>query len=76
MDREILGKMKRGVFYPGHHLGRREDLGRLVADGYLQRMDASFLCGPDSEPTYCLSEKGCRFMRGQGRRSSPRDAEP
>lgn len=76
MDPEILGKMKRGVFYPGHHLGRREDLVRLVDDGYLQRMDASFLCGPDSEPTYCLSDKGWRFRQEQGRRASPRDAEP
>jgi hypothetical protein len=52
----ILTKMKRGVYYPGHHLGAREELDRLVAQGILERMDASFLCGPDSEPTYCLAE--------------------
>lgn len=52
----VLEKMKRGVYYPGHHLGTREALDRLVAQGVLERMDASFLCGPDSEPTYCLSE--------------------
>lgn len=75
MDREILDKMKRGVFYPGHLLGRREDLARLVEDDYLERMDASFLCGPDSEPTYCLSAKGCRFKLEKGRRAAPRDAE-
>ena len=52
----ILEKMKRGVYYPGHHLGDRQELDRLVAEGALERMDASFLCGPDSEPTYCLAE--------------------
>jgi hypothetical protein len=51
----ILEKMKPGVYYPGAHLGPREELDRLVADGVLERMDASFLCGPDSEPTYCLA---------------------
>jgi hypothetical protein len=49
--------MKRGVYYPGHHLGTREELERLVAQGHLERMDASFICGPDSEPAYCLAEK-------------------
>jgi hypothetical protein len=53
---KILEKMKRGVYYPGHHLGARDELERLVAQGVLERMDASFLCGPDSEPTYCLTE--------------------
>jgi hypothetical protein len=57
MPDNILEKMKRGVYYPGHHLGTREELERLVAQGYLKRMDASFICGPDSEPAYCLSEK-------------------
>jgi hypothetical protein len=52
----VLAKMKRGVYYPGHHLGTREELDRLVAQGVLERMDASFLCGPDSQPTYCLAE--------------------
>jgi hypothetical protein len=56
MSDSILEKMKRGVYYPGHHIGTREELDRLVAEGVLERMDASFLCGPDSEPTYCLSE--------------------
>lgn len=51
-----LTQMKRGVYYPGHHLGSREALDRLVTQGVLERMDASFLCGPDSEPTYCLAE--------------------
>jgi hypothetical protein len=51
----MLEKMKRGVYYPGHHLGPREELDRLVAEGVLERMDASFLCGPDSEPAYCLA---------------------
>lgn len=61
----ILAKMKRGVYYPGPHLGTREELDRLVAQGLLERMDASFLCGPDSEPTYCLA----RPRRAQTRRS-------
>jgi hypothetical protein len=51
----ILAKMKRGVYYPRPHLGTRQELDRLVARGFLERMDASFLCGPDSEPTYCLA---------------------
>jgi hypothetical protein len=58
MPDRILDKMRRGVYYPGHHLGPREALDRLVAQGLLERMDASFLCGPDSEPAYCLSGKG------------------
>lgn len=52
----IPERMKRGVYYPGHHLGAREDLDRLVALGILERLDGSFLCGPDSEPSYCLAE--------------------
>jgi len=55
LSRPILEKMKRGVYYPGHHLGTREELEQLVMEGVLERMDASFLCGPDSEPTYCLA---------------------
>ncbi len=58
MSAKILGKMKRGVFYPGHHLGPYEELDRMVTQGLLERMDASFLCGPGSEPAYCLSDKG------------------
>lgn len=50
--------MKRGVYYPGDHLGKKDKLRAMVADGYLERMDGSFLCGPDSEPTYCLTDKG------------------
>jgi hypothetical protein len=63
----ILEKMKRGVYYPGHHLGAREDLDRLVAEGLLERLDGSFLCGPDSEPAYCLAEP---------KRSKPRPTTP
>lgn len=65
---EILAKMKRGVYYPGHHLGRREELQQLVAAGLIERMDASFLCGPDSEPTYCLTEAGLRRQKPPRRR--------
>lgn len=60
MTERILEKMKRGVYYPGNHLGKKEKLNAMVADGYLERMDGSFLCGPDSEPTYCLTDKGAR----------------
>lgn len=63
MPEKILELMKRGVFYPGHHLGKREDLEQLVSSGYLERMDASFLCGPDSEPAYCLTSEGCLLKR-------------
>jgi len=45
MPDNILEKMKRGVYYPGHHLGTREELERLVAQGYLKRMDASSFAG-------------------------------
>jgi hypothetical protein len=58
MTDKILEKMKRGIYYPGNHLGKKEKLRDMVADGYLERMDGSFLCGPDSEPTYCLTDKG------------------
>jgi hypothetical protein len=58
MTDKILEKMERGVYYPGNHLGKRQELNELVARGYLNRMDGSFLCGPDSEPNYCLTEKG------------------
>ena len=71
MSDKILGQMKRGVYYPGHHLGPREKLDQLVAQGYLERMDASFLCGPDSEPTYCLSDKGRkRAAKENGRKKT------
>ena len=58
MTKKILEKMKKGVYYPGNHLGKRGELSDLVKKGYLQKMDGSFLCGPDSEPNYCLTDKG------------------
>ena len=58
----ILDKMKKGVYYPGHHLGERGELAELVVEGYIERMDASFLCGPDSEPAYCLTASGAVFQ--------------
>lgn len=58
MTEKILEKMERGVYYPGKYLGKRHELTELVTEGYLNRMDSSFLCGPDSEPNYCLTEKG------------------
>ena len=58
MTDEILEKMKKGVYYPGSYLGKSDDLSNLEKNGYLQRMDGSFLCGPDSEPNYCLTDKG------------------
>ena len=50
MTDKILEKMTKGVYYPGNHLGRKTDLSILEEKGLLQRMDGSFLCGPDSEP--------------------------
>ena len=50
--------MKKGIFYPGSHLGKKSKLVELVEKGYLHRMNGAFLCGPDSEPNYCLTEKG------------------
>ena len=64
MTEKILEKMKKGVYYPGNHLGKRGELSDLVEKGFLQRMDGSFLCGPDSEPNYCLTDKGLS-LRGQ-----------
>ncbi len=58
MTDEILEKMKRGVYYPGHHLGHKQKLKNLLEKGYLDRMDSSYLCGPDSEPNYRLTDKG------------------
>ena len=58
MTDKILDKMKKRVYYPGNHLGKRDELSILEKEGYLQRMDGSFLCGPDSEPNYCITEKG------------------
>jgi len=58
MKDEILEKMKKDVYYPGNHLGRKKELKDLLGKGYLHRMDGSFLCGPDSEPNYRLTDKG------------------
>ena len=58
MTDEILEKMKKGVYYPGNHLGKKQKLKDLVDKGYLHRMDGSFLCGPESEPNYRLTDKG------------------
>ena len=58
MTKEILEKMKKGVYYPGNYLGKKQELKSLVEKGYLHRMDGSFICGPDSEPNYCLTDKG------------------
>ena len=60
MKNQILEKMKKGVYYPGNHLGKKDELEDLVEKGYLERMDGSFLCGPDSPPNYCLTDKACR----------------
>ena len=58
MTDKILEKMQKGVYYPGNYLGSKSELSILEKNGYLQRMDGSFLCGPDSEPNYCLTDKG------------------
>jgi hypothetical protein len=63
MPDKIMEKMKKGVYYPGNYLGKREKLSDLVEKGYLQRMDGSFLCGPDSEPNYCLTDQGALYKR-------------
>ena len=63
MKQEILVKMKRGVYYPGNHLGKRKDLDNMVTDGFLERMEGSFFCGADNEPSYCMTDKGCREKR-------------
>ncbi len=55
---QILEKMKKDVYYPGNHLGKKQKLKDLVDKGYLHRMDGSFLCGPDSEPNFRLTDKG------------------
>jgi hypothetical protein len=65
MTEKILDKMKKGVYYPGNHLGKRGELSDLVKKGYLQKMDGSFLCGPDSEPNYCLTDKGLSLRGGR-----------
>ena len=55
--------MKKGVYYPASSLGPQSELGKLVDAGYLRRIDGSFLCGPDSEPSYCLTDKGLQEKR-------------
>jgi len=64
MSNKILEKMKKGVYYPGNYLGKKTELSLLEKKGYLQRMDGSFLCGPDSEPNYCLTDKGLHNKGG------------
>ena len=71
----ILDKMKKGVYYPGHHLGEREELAELVVKGHIERMDTSFLCGPDSESAYCLTASGCRLKRVKTRKAPTRGTE-
>lgn len=63
MPDEILEKMKKGVYYPGNYLGKRSELSNLVQKGYLYQMDGSFLCGPDSEPNYCMTDEGAKYKR-------------
>jgi hypothetical protein len=63
MTDEIFEKMKKGVYYPGNHLGKKQELKDLVEKGHLHRMDGSFLCGPDSEPNYRLTDKGLLHKR-------------
>jgi hypothetical protein len=75
MIEPILEKMKKGVYYPGHHLGPREELAELVVKGHIERLDASFLCGPDSEPAYCLTASGCRLKRKKTRKALPHGNE-
>ncbi len=67
MKQEILVKMQKGVYYPGNHLGNRKDLDNLVTEGLLEPMDGSFVCGPDNQPSYCLTDKGCREKRKNNR---------
>ncbi len=67
MTEKILAKMEKGVYYPGNHLGRKEKLAEMVDQGYLDRMDGSFLCGPDSAPNYCLTDKG---LHSKGKKKS------
>jgi hypothetical protein len=50
--------MKKGVYYPASSLAPTPELDKLVNAGYLRRIDGSFLCGPDSEPSYCLTDEG------------------
>jgi hypothetical protein len=67
MTDEILGKMEKNVYYPGNHLGKKQILRGLVEKGLLHRMDGSFLCGPDSEPNYRLTDKGILHKERQNK---------
>ena len=67
MTDEILGKMEKNVYYPGNHLGKKQKLKGLVEKGLLHRMDGSFLCGPDSEPNYRLTDKGILHKERQSK---------
>ena len=59
MKQDILLKMQKGVYYPGNHLGTRKALNVLVNEGLLEPMESCFVCGPDKQPSYCLTDKGC-----------------
>jgi hypothetical protein len=66
MKQDILIKMQRGVYYPGNHLGKRKDLDSLVIEGFLEPMEGSFVCGPDNQPSYCLTDKGYQEKKNNG----------
>jgi hypothetical protein len=34
-----------------------------MAKGFIERMEGSFFCGPDNQPSYCLTAEGCREKR-------------
>lgn len=67
MTNEILAKMKKGVYYPGNHLGKKQKLKGLVEKGLLHRMNGSFLCGVDSQPNYRLTDKGILHKERQNK---------
>ncbi len=67
MTDEILGKMKKSVYYPGNYLGKKQKLKGLVEKGLLHCMDGSFLCGPNSEPNYRLTDKGILHKKRQNK---------
>ncbi len=67
MKQDILLKMQKGVYYPGNHLGNRKDLNILVTEGFVEPMEGSFVCGPNNQPSYCLTDKGCREKRNNNR---------
>ena len=67
MKQDILLKMQKGVYYPGNHLGNIRDLDSLVIEGLVEPMEGSFVCGPDNQPSYCLTDKGCREKRNNNR---------